>query len=442
MKNTRAQTPEEKAAFDEARQKTEAVGIVLSPSQSSGKTNPSLNGAPLLDDVHSYLGRFVSYPSEAAHVAHTLWIAHTHRMSVWDSTPRIAFLSPEPGSGKTRALEISETLVPRPIEAINATPAYIFRKVSDPEGAPTILFDEIDTLFGAKAKEHEETRGIINAGHRKGAVAGRCVVRGKVIETEELPAYCAVALAGLGNLPDTILTRSIVIRMRRRAPNETIEPYRRRIHAAEGNRLRDLLNNWMNQLPVIDTWPVMPDGIEDRNADVWESLLVVADAAGGDWPERARLAAVALVADAKAGSPSLGIRLLSDLKKIFGSNDSLSTEHILAALIKLDESPWGDLRGKPIDSRHLATYLKPYGVKSKNVNIGDETRPKGYTTEDLHDPWTRYLPKLGEAGIDAATSATGATVKTEKNNAATPEAANPLGCVGVAAKAPEGEFSL
>src|SRR5450759_1167186 len=372
-------------------------------------TLPTLiDSAELFDSVYTFLGRFVSYPSKHAQVAHTLWVAHTHRMSVWDSTPRIAFLSPEPGSGKTRALEISETLVPRPIEAINATPAYIFRKVSDPEGAPTILFDEIDTLFGAKAKENEEIRGILNAGHRRGAMAGRCVVRGKVIETEELPAYCAVALAGLGNLPDTILTRSVVVRMRRRAPTEMVEPYRRRIHAEEGNRLRDLLGNWASQLSGIVVWPVMPAGIEDRNADVWESLRVVADAAGGDWPERARVAAVALVADAKAGSPSLGIRLLSDLRKIFGSHDCMSTVSILDALLKLDEAPWGDLRGKPIDSRHLANFLKPYCVTSKGVRIGDKT-PKGYAQEDLHDPWTRYLPKLGEPAIDAATSATSET---------------------------------
>ena len=53
--------------------------------------------------------------------------------------PRIAFLSPEPGSGKTRALEVTELLVPRPVEAVNTTPAYLFRKVSDQAGLPTIL---------------------------------------------------------------------------------------------------------------------------------------------------------------------------------------------------------------------------------------------------------------------------------------------------------------
>jgi hypothetical protein len=187
----------------------------------------------MFDAVYDFTGRFVAYPSEHAHIAHVLWIAHAHLMEAWESTPRIAFLSPEPGSGKTRALEVSELLVPRPVEAVNVTPAYLFRKVSDPDGRPTILFDEIDTVFGPKARDNEEIRGLINAGHRRGAVAGRCVVRGKIIETEEIPTYCAVALAGIGDLPDTILTRSVVIRMRRRAPNEKIEAYRRRVHAPE-----------------------------------------------------------------------------------------------------------------------------------------------------------------------------------------------------------------
>src|SRR5262245_17444756 len=98
-------------------------------------------------------------------------------MDAWDSTPRLAFLSAEKSSGKTRALEITELLVPRPILSVNFTPAYLFRKVANEEGAPTILHNEIDTVFGPKAKDNEEIRGLLNAGHRKGAVAGRCVVR-------------------------------------------------------------------------------------------------------------------------------------------------------------------------------------------------------------------------------------------------------------------------
>ena len=196
------------------------------PSGATTSAAVAADGAELLADVYAFLGRFVAYPSDHARVAQTLWIVHAHAMEAWDSTPRIAFLSPEPGSGKTRALEVSELLVPSPVEAVNVTPAYLFRKVGAEEGPPTILYDEIDTVFGPKAKDNEEIRGLLNAGHRRGAVAGRCVVRGKTVETEEIPAYCAVALAGLGWLPDTLMSRSIVIRMRRRAPTETVKPSR------------------------------------------------------------------------------------------------------------------------------------------------------------------------------------------------------------------------
>jgi len=169
-------------------------------------TNAPKDGAAILDQVHAFIGRFVVYPTEHDQDAHTLWIAHTHAMEAWESTPRIAFLSPEPASGKTRALEVMEPLVPRPVEAVNVSPAYLFRKVASEDGRPTILFDEADTVFGPKAKENEEIRGLLNAGHRKGAVAGRCVVYGNQVKTEEIPAYCALALAGLGGLPDTIIT--------------------------------------------------------------------------------------------------------------------------------------------------------------------------------------------------------------------------------------------
>lgn len=207
-------------------------------------------GAELLDDIRAFLRRFVVYPSDHELIAHTLWIAHCWFMEAWDSTPRIAFLSPEPGSGKSRALEVTEPLVPRPVHAINCTPAYLFRRVADPVGRPTVLYDECDTLFGPKAKEHEEIRGVINAGHRKGAVAGRCVIRGKIVETEELPAYCAVALAGLDDLPDTIMSRSIVVRMRRRAPTEPVEPWRPRVNGPEAEKLHDRLATWAAAITV------------------------------------------------------------------------------------------------------------------------------------------------------------------------------------------------
>jgi Protein of unknown function (DUF3631) len=369
--------------------------------------------AEILDTVHGFLGSFVVYPSKEAHDAHTLWVAHTHAMDAWESTPRIAFLSPEPKSGKTRALEVSELLVPNAVEAINVTPAYLFRKVGSENGAPTILFDEIDTVFGPKAKDNEEIRGLLNAGHRRGAVTGRCVTKGKIIETEEIPAYCAVALAGLGWLPDTILTRSVIIRMRRRAPGEKVTPFRRRVHAPEGEELQRRMAVWAADSikELTEARPAMPPGIEDRDADVWESLLAIADAAGHGWAERSRVAAVALVAAATEREPSLGIKLLSDLHDIFGNEEQMATITILNKLHALSESPWNDLKGRPLNDRGLAYRLREFEVRSKSLSIGGEygPRPKGYTRADLHDVWRRYLPPASLSPERSATAATAAT---------------------------------
>lgn len=373
-----------------------------------------VDGWQLLNDVQAFLLRFVAFPTEHEAVAVTLWVGHTHLMDHWESTPRLAILSPEPGSGKTRVMELTETLVPNPVAAVNCTPAFLFRRISGEDGLPTILHDEIDTIFGPKSKDHEEIRGVINAGHRRGAVAGRCVVKGKTIETEELPAFCAVGMAGLGNLPDTILSRSVIIPMRRRGPGEVVESYRRRLHAPEGHALRDRLAAWAESIrETINTFPDMPQGIEDRAADVWESLLSVADAAGGPWPDRARVAAVALVAAAKGGQPSLGVRLLGDCRTIFGDTDQLSTVELLNGLTALEEAPWSDLRGKPLDARRLANLLHPYEIKSKVIRIGTTT-PRGYTKTDFYDAWARYLPSkegvdVGASPVGDATSATDAT---------------------------------
>ena len=380
--------------------------------------DPPPDGAQLLDDVRTFLARFISYPSEHELNAHTLWIGHTRLMEVWESTPRLAFLSPEPASGKSRALEVTEPLVPRPVHAVNATPAYLFRKVSDPAGLPTILYDEVDTVFGPRAKDHEDVRGMLNAGHRKGAMAGRCVLKGKIIETEELPAYCPVALAGLDDLPDTIMTRSVVIRMKRRSPSEPIEPWRRRINTPEAEKIKARLVDWSESVRerARDVWPAMPDGVNDRAADVWESLLAVADLAGGHWPATARVSAVTVVTASKSASPTLGVLLLKDLRDVFNELgiSNCVTAQLLTNLKEIEESPWAVIsKGEPINSAGLSRRLSKYGIGPKPIREGDRVF-KGYARAQFEDAWSRYLPPLGSLGIADLEAVTAVTPDTNQ----------------------------
>ena len=127
------------------------------------------------------------------------------------------------------------------------------------------------------------------------------------------------------------------------------------------------IENWARRQPDRIEWPELPPGVEDRDADVWESLIAVADMAGGDWPERARAAAVALVSAAKEAEPSLGVRLLADTRIAFGDAEQLTTVALIHALREMPESPWNDLKGRPLDERRLASTLRQYGIKSRSI---------------------------------------------------------------------------
>lgn len=401
---------------------------------------PNLDGAPngddLLNRVLAFVRRFVSLPSDHAAFAVVLWVAHTHLMDAWDTTPRIAFLSAEPGSGKSRAMEIAALLAPLALEAANATSASLVRAMADPAGTPTFFIDEIDTKYGPKAKGDEELRGLINAGFRRGGSFLRCEKTDEDWVPVRASAYAAMAVAGIGNLPDTILTRSVIVNMRKRGPNERVEPYRHRDHQHIGCALRDELAAWAKQVreKAAKCRPTLPDGIADRNADVWEPLVVVADLAGGSWPARAREAALHFVIISKAESPpSLGVRLLTDIRGCFGQDEKLRTKELLARLLADEEAPWGDISGKKLDDRKLADLLRPYGIGSEGLRMRDGSTPKGYKRGAFHDAWQRYLPPPGPA-----TAATAATNCGTAQKSANPCVADQRSCFGTVAK-PESE---
>lgn len=362
---------------------------------------PLTEGAAILDETRAQIARFVALPTEWHEYAVALWAAHTHLITRFDSTPRLVFASPEPGSGKTRALEVLERLAHDPVATMNTTVAFLARRIDAGDLAPTILFDEFDTLWGTRARDAsaEELRGIINSGHRRGASYSRAATRGKEVVLEEFSTFAPVAMAGLGELPDTIRTRSIVIPMRRRRADEIVEPYRERQNGAELEATRDRIAAWARTAAkaIGEPWPEMPDGIADRDADVWEALLAVADAAGGEWPKRARDAALVLVRDARDRPASLGIRLLADVRRIFDKADDtrLRSTELLHELIGLEDGPWSDLGGKgAVDSRYLGRTFDAYGIPAaRPIRFGPSVGvAKGWDRRDFADAWTRYLP--------------------------------------------------
>ncbi|MGB6161551.1 MAG: DUF3631 domain-containing protein [Pseudonocardiaceae bacterium] len=378
-------------------------------------------GYEVLDDVAAFVARFSVFPSEHCAPTLALWYAHTHASEQFYVTPRLILDSAEPGSGKTRVLEVAQYLVRAPEMTISATPAALFRLVS--MGPITILFDEVDAIFNPKnGGNNEDLRGLLNAGYKRSATIARCVGDAKTMKVERFPVYAPAALAGIaGAMPATITTRAITIHMRRRRTDEPVEPFRERQIARQAQPLREQLAAWIDSIGTRlgDAQPAMPEGVTDRPAEIWEPLLAIADTAGGHWPHIARAACRHFVLDAGPQLTSLGVRLLADLRGIFtrAGTDKLRTTDILPALCELDEAPWGDLNGKPLDARRLAKELRRYGVRPHDVRMTGGEVVKGYRTaapEGLADAWDRYLPPP----TTTATSATTATPQV--NPVATP----------------------
>jgi len=326
-------------------------------------------------------------------------------MDCWEATPRLLFLSEDPGCGKTRALTVTSHLVPRADLIGDLTPAGLYSSIDeslqDFGSRPTILYDELDTVFGP-GRDAREMRRLIDIGHDRRATVKRKI--GK--QTVRFQVYAAMALAAkmdAGEVPSTIRTRSVVIQMKPRAPHEKVERWNRRTSPAEAAPLRDTLQLWAEFVHqhAHEYLPEIPEGIEDRDADVWEALLSVADLAGGHWPSTARVAAVAVVAASGVrAEPSRGVRLLWDIKAVFDKQrvDRMFTERLLAELKSLDESPWESL--KPIT---MAQLLKRYGVKPEDQRIGETVR-RGYQREYFTGAWLRWPEPA-----TPATSATSAT---------------------------------
>jgi hypothetical protein len=364
------------------------------------------DGHEVLDAVAAFVARFSVFPSKHCVPTLALWYAHTHATEQFYVTPRLVLDSAEPGSGKTRVLEVAQYLVRAPEMTISATPAALFRLVS--LGPITILFDEVDAIFNPKnGGNNEDLRGLLNAGYKRSATIARCVGDAKNMKVERFPVYAPAALAGIaGAMPATITTRAITIHMRRRRADEPVEPFRERHVACQAQPLREQVAAWIDSISTRlgDAQPDMPNGVTDRPAEIWEPLLAIADIAGGHWPRTARNACRHFVLDTGPQLTSIGVRLLADLRELFtrAGTDRMTTADILTTLSELEESPWADLHGKPLDSRRLSKELARYGIKPKNLKLPTGGVVKGYRTDGedgLADVWSRYLPT-------AATTAT------------------------------------
>ncbi|GAA1528507.1 DUF3631 domain-containing protein [Streptomyces albidochromogenes] len=353
--------------------------------------------AEILTELKETMQDYVIFPSEEAAIATTLWAAATYGQQAWQHAPRLVITGPTKRCGKSRLMDVVYEATHRPLITVNSTVAAVFRSIGD--DPPTLLVDEADTIFGSQkaAENNEELRGLLNAGHQRNRPTLRVVGVGTEQTVKEFPTFCMAGIAGIGDMPDTIMDRAVIIQMRRRAPHEQVKPFRTRRDAPRLQVLGLQLSTWLRERTdeLCEIEPEMP--LEDRAADTWEPLIIVADLAGDIWPKLAREAALKLIGerDESDGSGSQESRILTDCRKAFraaGWPAEMTTEDLLTALNTDREAPWGEYGTNGLTARRLAIMLEKYGVRSGNIRPADGPQKKGFLRIKFDDSWARYCP--------------------------------------------------
>ena len=350
-----------------------------------------IEGTAILDRLHATLTRYVVLPSSESVDAVVLWIAASHAQPAWAHAPRLVIRAPEKRCGKSRLLDIVEGTCCQPLITVNASAAAVYRSIGS-DDPPTILVDEADTIFGGKnAEANEDLRGLLNAGHQRNRPTIRWDnARNRV---EKIATFAMAALAGIGQMPDTIEDRAVVVRMRRRAPGEKVAPYRQRRDGPGLRQLANDLNQWLrSNIPALErATPVMP--LEDRAADTWEPLIAVADLAGGDWPERGRHAAEVMTAERDGNTVNSDrIRLLTDCRAAFGPHDAIPTTVLLDRLKADPEAPWAEYGDNGLTPMKLGALLREYDISSGNIRF-DHRTSQGLPAHRLPRRLATLLPR-------------------------------------------------
>lgn len=364
--------------------------------------------------IHTYL----IAPEPTSRIL-ALWAAMTYLVSELEVLPMLVFTSPVKRSGKTTALELTRRLANRAIMASSITPSAIFRIVE--ECTPTLLLDEADSIF----KTNDDLRTLINASFtRNSAIVYR--VQGNNFEPRSFSSFCPKALALIGQLPDTIADRSIVVPMRRKKVEEKTE--RLRADSDLGfSELRSMLTRWVrdNHEKILSQDPEIPPRLNDRQADCWRELLKVADTIGSHWSEQIRADAISICENTEDDGDAK-IMLLEDIQSFFFSEKDMKqapSHAIVNYLIELEGRPWAEWKvGKPITTNTLANMLRTFSIRPKTIRVGYNTM-KGYVFDAFTEVFSRYLSDrnaVAEAdnsmSINAIESSENVTVAESKCN--------------------------
>jgi len=347
----------------------------------------------LLDKCKAWIRRYIFVSDEQA-VVLAAWILHTHAFDAAETTPYIHITAPDKECGKSRLMEVLEPLAANPVRSGGMTPAAMVRIIAAKR--PTLFLDEMDTQLGGNKEYAETIRGVLNEGFRAKGVFYRCV--GDDYEPTAFPVYSPKCIGGIGRLPHTVASRAIEIRMTRKLPGETIKAFRAREVAAAALPIKTAIEEWAARGIVTLLQGIRPAPIAnlgDRQNDIVEPLLCIAQLAGDEWLQRLTESLKMIFNTVGEEDDSTGAALLTDVRAAFDDSKArfLTSTDLALELNAQEGHPWADWsNGRPMMTNQLARQLRKFRVYPTKVRFGSET-VRGYRAEDFADSWARFCPE-------------------------------------------------
>lgn len=388
LKNASSKKPDGELSQGKSKDKAQ------SPARIPVNLDPwpgAVAGAELLDSLTTEFERFLWLPPHGAGLLAILTL-YSYLWESFEWAPILAVTSPTPACGKGRVLDVLEKVVCRPWRTGNATVPVLFRIIE--QNTPFCLIDEFDSVD----KDSRATiANILNQGFH---VSGRVhrVEGDKIKAAVEYRCFCpkVVACIRASTIGRATATRCINLRMQKKPRKTKLERFRK----YDGTECRSKCARWAmdnkSQVEALYRQGVrLPDELEDREQDIWEPLFTVAEAAGGDWPQHIRAAALHFCGQRMGGEvEDSGVAVLRAFRDYFTEQgtDRVSSEAICEWLNKQPDAGFDGWRdGKGMDQRALAKVLRPFDIQPQSVAIGRE-RPKGYLFCWFSELWEAHLP--------------------------------------------------
>jgi len=300
----------------------------------------------------------------------------------------MAIMAPTEEAGKSKIIDVAQYLA-RAAEVVHdPSPASLFRMID--ASRPSLFIDEVDMIYESKG-----LKTMLNAGYRYGSYVTRAVKIGDDYVPMKFNVFCPKMFAGIAGkkLPITgaTLSRCVQLAMRRRSKDEHVEKFYHKRARQECQPIRQELMEWAKQaVSVLERAnPPMPDELTDRQEECWEPLIAIADYLGGDWPKRARSAAL-ILSKRVIKQPTEGIMVIVDMKRVWDKvkGDKVHTQGLATLHSQLEDRMYV---GR-LDAQELSTYLTRFGIhpESKPFRLSGSKPMRGYKRSAFADAFKRY----------------------------------------------------